>query len=80
MNCTTSQNIIRKLHGSEQEVQSVGETHMDLAVKHMASCATCQTWFEQNMCPLVQNNPTEELRMLHGMLHEGMGKDDCYTP
>ena len=78
MDCNTSQGIIQKLHDSNDEMDNVGETHMDLALEHLSSCGQCQSWFSQNMCPKMQNESDESTSMLHGMMHEPLGNECPY--
>ena len=51
------------------EANMPGEAHRDLAIEHMAGCMQCKTWFEQTMCPKMQNETDEGIIMMHGMIH-----------
>jgi hypothetical protein len=74
MDCNGFQAIIQKLH-TAGEADNVGDVHTDLAFEHVRTCGQCQTWFNQNMCPQVQNENDEDVCMMHGMLHEPMGTE-----
>jgi len=76
MDCARSRDTISKAHGS---LKSIKEGHIEDAVDHINDCVDCKTWFKENMCPVMQNTPTEEVGMIHGMLHEAFCIDDCIS-
>lgn len=76
MECASHQESIQRMHDSK----GVGDTHLSLALEHLAICGSCQLWFSQNMCPRMLNENTEDVRMAHGMMHEQFGDEDEECP
>ena len=77
MSCNNARGIIEKLH-DVQVYKKVTEMQMDEALEHLSICGKCQPWFTQNMCPKIQNETDEDIRIMHGMTHEPLGSVCSY--
>jgi predicted anti-sigma-YlaC factor YlaD len=72
MNCETAQEVIQKLHQKDDIPQ---ETNSNLSLDHLVICKSCQHWFHDNMCSMIQNTDNEDVQMLHSILHEPLGTE-----
>ena len=77
MHCESSQRVIEKLHDVRVD-KSIYQPQMDEALEHLVTCEQCLSWFNQNVCPKIQNESDEDIRMMHGMMHEPLGNECPY--
>lgn len=80
MNCQESRDAVGKLHKNPTDHDVVWGNETKDGLLHMQFCETCPAWFEANICSYVEGLPQqdfEEVELLHGMVHNQVGVDDC---
>ena len=82
MDCVEAREVLNNAHGFAAGQKTISAQTFLLVAEHVVACADCQSWAKNELCPKVKTEHdagtlSEDVYMLHGMLHDSTLDSDC---